>query len=527
MTNRIYFDCDLCLGKFAYKHHLQKWKTEDILKEMDRTGIAAAFAYHGLAKHYSPEYGNRLLLEELKKSERLYGCWVLLPNGAGDFPDIDTFISQMRENDIRVARMFPKLHFYAFDEDTVGKQLAGLERAGIPLFINWYDVTYKELNDVLAFHPGLHVIIQGASWGMERFLYSLLSKYPNTYIDFSSFQSNENIEYLCEKFGAHRFVFGTNMPFKSPGAHRALIDYARISEEEKDMIAYKNISRLTGITPKPVKLPDQDFIMTEAALGKPISIPVFDSHTHLIEDGGSHGTGRPMLKSDIDSMVKAYEYLGIDKMTITAWLTIFADYEGGNEITLNAVNKYPDKVIGYAGIDPNYSEDVAKDAYKWHVKYGLKGLKPFYNLSYIRYTDKRYEKWWELAESKHLFSLADPGGYNHGQYMQDIDELAKKYPNVSFFMDHAGRSFEVAEDYAQVALANKNVYLQLTYTSVPWGMVEYLSDKVGAEKVMFGTDAPMRDPRQQLGWVVYADLPLEEKKKILATNMQKVLDRCI
>ena len=58
-----------------------------------------------------------------------------------------------------------------------------------------------------------------------------------------------------------------------------------------------------------------------------------------------------MLKSDIDNMVKAYAYLGIDKMTITAWLTIFADYEGGNEITLHAMKKYPDKVIGYAGID--------------------------------------------------------------------------------------------------------------------------------------------------------------------------------
>ena len=45
-------------------------------------------------------------------------------------------------------------------------------------------------------------------------------------------------------------------------------------------------------------------------------------------------------------MVKAYAYLGIDKMTITAWLTIFAAYEGGNEITLHAMKKYPVKVIG-------------------------------------------------------------------------------------------------------------------------------------------------------------------------------------
>ncbi|HBN82783.1 MAG TPA: hypothetical protein DDZ89_02965, partial [Clostridiales bacterium] len=252
MGNRIYFDCDLCLGKYAYKHPLQRWKTEDILREMDRTGIAGAFAYHGLAKHYSPEYGNRLLLDEMKKSDRLYGCWVLLPDNAGDFPDIDTFISQMKENNIRLAKMFPKRHFYVFDEDTVGKQLSGLEKASIPLLIDWSEVSYNELITVLEMHPGLHVIIQGASWGQERYIYSLLSKYPNTYTDFTSFQSNENIEFLVKKYGAHRFVFGTNMPFKSPGAHRALIDYARISEEDKELIAYKNISKLTGITLKAV-----------------------------------------------------------------------------------------------------------------------------------------------------------------------------------------------------------------------------------------------------------------------------------
>ncbi len=527
MKNRIYIDSDLCLGKRAYKHPAQKWQTEDVLREMDRTGIAAAFAYHGLARHYSPEYGNRLLLDELAKSDRLYGCWVLLPDGAGDFPDSATFIAQMQEKDIRLAKMFPKSHYFAFDNDTIGRQLAGLEKAGIPLLLEWSEVEYRELQAVLGLYPQLPVLVQGASWGQERYLYSLMDKHPNMLIDFSAFQSNENIEFLCAKYGARRLIFGTNMPHKSPGAHRALIDYARISAAEKDLIASGNLARLTGINPPAVPLPDQDPLMTEAALGQPLSLAVFDSHTHLIEDGGSHGTGRPMLKSDITSMIKAYDYLGIDKMTIAAWLTIFADYEGGNEITYEAVQRYPQRVVGYAGIDPNYSQDVAADAYKWHVEKGLLGLKPFYHLSHVRYTDPSYAKWWELANSKQLFSLADPGSYDHGQYMQDISVLASRYPEVSFFMDHAGRSFEVAEDYARLALAHKNVFLQLTYTTVPWGMVEYLSDQVGPEKVMFGTDAPMRDPRQQLGWVVYADIPLAAKKQILASNMQKVLDRCL
>jgi hypothetical protein len=35
----------------------------------------------------------------------------------------------------------------------------------------------------------------------------------------------------------------------------------------------------------------------------------------------------------------------------------------------------------------------------------------------------------------------------------------------------------------------------------------------------------MRDPRQQLGWVVFAKLPVETKYRLLAGNAQRVLGR--
>jgi predicted TIM-barrel fold metal-dependent hydrolase len=52
------------------------------------------------------------------------------------------------------------------------------------------------------------------------------------------------------------------------------------------------------------------------------------------------------------------------------------------------------------------------------------------------------------------------------------------------------------------------------------------SVEVGSEKVIFGTDAPMRDPISQFGWVVYSRISEEGKRKILGLNMQRILDRC-
>jgi len=45
----------------------------------------------------------------------------------------------------------------------------------------------------------------------------------------------------------------------------------------------------------------------------------------------------------------------------------------------------------------------------------------------------------------------------------------------------------------------------------------------GADRVMYGSDQPMRDMRQQLGWVVYSRLSEEDKMKVLGGNAMRLL----
>ncbi len=55
------------------------------------------------------------------------------------------------------------------------------------------------------------------------------------------------------------------------------------------------------------------------------------------------------------------------------------------------------------------------------------------------------------------------------------------------------------------------------------GTIEYMVKELGSERVLYGSDAPMRDPFPQFGWVVYADISEEDKKNILGRNMQRIL----
>ena len=111
------------------------------------------------------------------------------------------------------------------------------------------------------------------------------------------------------------------------------------------------------------------------------------------------------------------------------------------------------------------------------------------------------------------------------QAFNDVEELAIRYPNVTFswiMQAKASMSPLIMHNTQKVS----ECLLQITYTSVTQGVIEYFVQEGLAGKVLYGTDSPMRDPRPQLGWVAYANISYEDKKKILGENMEGILKRC-
>lgn len=519
-----FFDSNVCVGKRGLKHRREMWKTEDVLKVMDQCGVGAALVYSGWAKDYSPKYGNQRLVEELNKSDRLYGCYTVLPNHPGDFYDPEDMLIDLRDKQMVAARMFPRSHSYIPDKRTMGGIYSLLEKEGIPLFVDASEISMQELATVLESYEDIDVILNGLTWSLERMLFPIMDDFPNLHVDLSTLQTNKIIEVLYERYGADRIVFGSGMPMKSLGASRAFIDYGEIPMEAKQKIAAGNLERLTGVDNIPSTELDNDFIAKEASKGQAMSVFVFDSHAHFLEEGGNCGTGRMMIDGDIHGMVKLNDRMGVDKYVVAPWLGIWTDSEAGNKAVLQMSHQYPNKALGYVLIDSNYVEDVEAEAREYHLKHKMPGVKMLYARTGVRYNDPIFDSWWEIANQNSLFALMDYGSYP--TFLQDVEDLAIRYPNVSFFLDHAGRSFAAAEENAYYAKKYPNIYLQLTYTTVPQGIIEYLCSEGLADKVLYGTDAPMRDPRPQLTWITYADISIEDKKKILGENMQRILERC-
>ncbi len=537
MTQRTYLDCYAMVGKRGPKDVETPWETEVLLDEMEWCGIHGALVAHWTAKEYDPIYGNRMLLRELKKSPRLYGVWTVMPHHTREFPKPKDAVKEMLDHGIRVAKMYPRSHRYPFTMDFCGELLRELERNEILLMVEggylynpdifepFNQVLLDDLDAMLTRFPNLNVLLLGSRWESTRFTNPLMKKHKHLHLELSNHQGNRAMEVFAEWYGVDRILFGTGALDKSPGAAKAFVDYCTLSAEDKQAIAAGNISRLMKLErlPKPYReKKEDDPILALAKQGKPLNnILVIDSHAHMSHNGAEGIGFLHQPYGDAKSMYERAQLMGIKKMCVSAFLAVWTDYEEGNMIIVDAMKRYPGFYHGYASLQPQYVRDWRKEFRKWYGKYRMEGLKPYHPRTNLPYNDPLWRPWYAYGNSINAYALIHPSP----NIVAEMNDIAPKYPNMTFLMAHSGASFKDARLAIEIAQRNPNVVLEITLTSVTYRVIEFMVKHVGADRVLFGTDQPMRDPIPQFGWMAYAHCTFEEKKKMFGLNMQRIIRR--
>ncbi len=525
-----YLDCYASVGKWPAKDPAAPWTVGKMLDDMKRCGIHGALVYSNFARDLEPSVGNEIVSEICEENPRLFPCWVALPHTGGEAPSGSEFVKIARSRGVRAVKIFPKLHHFLVNKRTLGDLLEALESAQMPLIVDaghyepYNQITWSEVEWLAASYPTLPILLHSVRWEATRFLLPLLQEFPNLHVEFSNYQANRIIEFLVERVGANQLLFGTEMMQKSPGAAKAFVDYADISEDDRRKIAGENLMRLLKISEPPAHYEDfpQDAILSQAKKGAPIlDMEVIDGHAHISEKGHSDIVIAVMPHADAAGVVVRNARLGVDKTCVSGWAGVWSDYALGNETVGQAIRDFPEQIVGYATLDPLYVEDWDKELHNCYEELGMQGMKPYFPRNKIPYNDKSYEKWFTYGNEHRLFALMHPSD----NFTVEMEDLAARYPEISFLLAHSGWSYEVARRHAALAQKFPNVYCEITFTSVTNGIIEFLVQEVGSEKVIYGSDTSMRDPIPQFGWVAYADISEKDKRNILGRNMRRILNR--
>ncbi|MGE5613219.1 MAG: amidohydrolase family protein [Bacillota bacterium] len=228
-----------------------------------------------------------------------------------------------------------------------------------------------------------------------------------------------------------------------------------------------------------------------------------------------------------DGIVRLMDRDGIQRAVVLSLRAIFDDIEAGNSETFEAVARHSDRLIPAVTVSPYMPGDY-KALMKEYREKGAKVLKLFpYNHGY-GLMPARNEKLDEMmAYAKELgYVVSVPyrlfmNWYFNVQPNADMYAFAVKYRDIPIVIDCVNYSeYSTAVDAAE---ANKDVYIGTSAITMMNG-IEMLTARLGANRLIGGTCAPLQIPACGTVKVTEAIISEKEKAMILGENAKALLE---
>ena len=293
------------------------------------------------------------------------------------------------------------------------------------------------------------------------------------------------------------------------------LNYSDIGPEELAAIAGGNLRRLLswGESPLPetvVHLPSPvDELHRMAREHRPLRGQGFlCGHGHL----GGHPFVH-VADGSVRELVGEMDRLGIERGILFADGGLNSDEVYGNDLVLAAGQEHPTRFIGFVTVNLNRPPEEIRQEMDRGFSMGLKGIKLHAYLNAYDTNGPHVEIACAFANEQRSFIINHDWGD-----AQRMLYLCRKYPDACLITGHT--SMEAASVIGQV----DNLYIG----SCPlnsYGSTEAFVEKVGADRILFGSDLSWNPIGWGLGPVLYARIPLEAKRLILGGNLSRLLQR--
>jgi uncharacterized protein len=240
---------------------------------------------------------------------------------------------------------------------------------------------------------------------------------------------------------------------------------------------------------------------------------ILDFHTH-VDEAPAFGWIDPPEK-----IVGLLDEAGIDRAVIMT----YTDLPGANpralEYIVEAAGRFPDHLLPFVRLNPNHT-DVVPSLLQRAVAADIRGVKlhPTTTLAH-----PAGEPTIDLL--RRCADLGLPVLFHCGDdpytTPQALRLAAEAVPDCAIVMGHMGGYFHV-EDAISAAEACPNLYLETSAMPYP-AMIARAVERVGAHRVLFGSDGPGCSPALELEKVRSLGLPADDQAAILGRNAARLL----
>jgi uncharacterized protein len=251
---------------------------------------------------------------------------------------------------------------------------------------------------------------------------------------------------------------------------------------------------------------------------------IIDCHIHL------QAAANTLDEDEVQRCLELADRAGIDKMVYLMFLSNGRvdpqedDLRASNDVGIELVQRYSDRFISFCYLNPSLPTEFSLSEIDRCIANGpMAGIKLWIA---VHADDPRLDPIMEKAAElgvpvlHHAWYKATEYVYNEST-PAEIATLANRHPDVTIIMAHlAGGGVRGVLDVRDCS----NVLVDTSGAQPVAGLVEYAVEQLGADRVVFGSDWPIRDFSVQRARVEGAKVCDEDRKKILGGTMQRMLE---
>jgi predicted TIM-barrel fold metal-dependent hydrolase len=238
----------------------------------------------------------------------------------------------------------------------------------------------------------------------------------------------------------------------------------------------------------------------------------------IIDMHCSIGSGIETQQS-IDELLPAMDRCRIERSvvsTVDQFRTVYN--RAGNEAVLKAVRQHPDRLTGFAVVNPWFGKDGIAELER-AVGQGLRGLALFTHQQGCFLTDNIVFDLVHAADTLRIPVYCHTGTPIFALPL-GLMELALRFPDASFIMGSAGYA-DGWYDVIPAASHAENIYVETSYC--PIQLIQTIIEEIGIERVLFGSDAPGNSQSSELLKFEELELSPEERNHVFYENALRLL----
>lgn len=251
-----------------------------------------------------------------------------------------------------------------------------------------------------------------------------------------------------------------------------------------------------------------------------ISLPNFshspiDIHTHFNHGSPFDCPETPVHLRGLDFIESMYRRGGVFQAGCSTYASVLQQPEcvvEENEYMYRLIEQ-KEWVYQWVVVDPRQPETFAQaERMLEHPKVlGIKIHPTYHGYDILEYGDAIFS----FADKHQVIVLMHP------QHILEMPSFANAYPNMKLIIAHLG-----SEDYivAVEKARHGNIYIDTSASGTAINhIVEYAVERVGSEKILFGTDTYAFG--FSFGRIAFSDLSMQDKENILWKNAVRLFPR--